>query len=55
LVFTKHNIINAWSYSTGAGVTIGVIDSGVSPEQTLLEAALMGLSQEEPSAKMECM
>ncbi|WP_336689805.1 MULTISPECIES: S8 family peptidase [unclassified Chryseobacterium] len=34
--FTKHNIINAWSYSTGAGVTIGVIDSGVSPEQSLL-------------------
>lgn len=34
--FTKHNIINAWSYSTGAGITIGVIDSGVSPEQTLL-------------------
>ncbi|WP_415325501.1 S8 family peptidase [Chryseobacterium sp. MMS23-Vi53] len=34
--FTKHNIINAWSYSSGAGVTIGVIDSGVSPEQTLL-------------------
>jgi serine protease len=34
--FTKHNIINAWSYSTGSGVTIGVIDSGVSPEQSLL-------------------
>ncbi|KQT25677.1 serine protease [Chryseobacterium sp. Leaf405] len=34
--FAKHNIINAWSYSTGAGVTIGVIDSGVSPEQSLL-------------------
>lgn len=34
--FTKHNIINAWSYSTGAGVTIGLIDSGVSPEQALL-------------------
>lgn len=34
--FTKHNIINAWSYSTGAGITIGVIDSGVSPEQGLL-------------------
>jgi subtilisin family serine protease len=34
--FTKHNIINAWSYSTGAGITIGVIDSGVSPEQSLL-------------------
>ncbi|WP_312174236.1 S8/S53 family peptidase [Chryseobacterium sp.] len=34
--FSKHNIINAWSYSTGAGVTIGVIDSGVSSEQSLL-------------------
>ncbi|WEK69381.1 MAG: S8/S53 family peptidase [Candidatus Chryseobacterium colombiense] len=34
--FAKHNITNAWSYSTGAGITIGVIDSGVSPEQTLL-------------------
>ncbi|MFC5874342.1 S8 family peptidase [Chryseobacterium arachidis] len=34
--FAKHDIINAWNYSTGAGVTIGVIDSGVSPEQTLL-------------------
>jgi len=34
--FAKHNIINAWSYSTGAGITIGVIDSGVSPEQSLL-------------------
>jgi hypothetical protein len=54
--FTKHNIINAWSYSTGAGVTIGVIDSGVSPEQSLLEAALItDFLQEEPSAKMECM
>ncbi|WP_294288947.1 S8/S53 family peptidase [uncultured Chryseobacterium sp.] len=34
--FAKHNIVNAWSYSTGKGVTIGVIDSGVSSEQTLL-------------------
>lgn len=34
--FTKHNIPNAWSYSTGEGVTIGLIDTGVSPEQTLL-------------------
>lgn len=34
--FYKHNITSAWSYSTGAGVTIGLIDSGVSPEQTLL-------------------
>jgi hypothetical protein len=28
--FTKHNIPDAWSYSTGAGVTIGLIDTGVS-------------------------
>lgn len=34
--FAKHNIPNAWNYSTGAGVTIGLIDTGVSPEQTLL-------------------
>lgn len=34
--FTQHNIPNAWNYSTGAGVTIGLIDTGVSPEQTFL-------------------
>ncbi|WP_267404362.1 MULTISPECIES: S8/S53 family peptidase [unclassified Chryseobacterium] len=34
--FAKHNITSAWNYSTGAGVTIGVIDSGVSSEQSLL-------------------
>ncbi|WP_345990706.1 S8 family serine peptidase [Chryseobacterium sp. Chry.R1] len=34
--FTKHSIPNAWNYSTGAGITIGLIDTGVSPEQTLL-------------------
>lgn len=34
--FYKHNITNAWSYSTGAGITIGVIDSGVSSDQSLL-------------------
>ncbi|SDJ83397.1 S8 family peptidase [Chryseobacterium jejuense] len=34
--FTKHNIPDAWSYSTGAGVTIGLIDTGVSPDQSLL-------------------
>lgn len=34
--FTQHNIPGAWGYSTGAGVTIGLIDTGVSPEQTLL-------------------
>ncbi|MCO6162847.1 S8/S53 family peptidase [Flavobacterium sp. NRK F7] len=34
--FYKHNIPNAWSKSTGSGITIGVIDSGVSPNQSLL-------------------
>lgn len=34
--FAKHNITSAWSYSTGAGVTIGLIDSGVSSNQSLL-------------------
>lgn len=34
--FAKHNIPEAWNYSTGAGVTIGLVDTGVSPEQTLL-------------------
>lgn len=34
--FTKHSIPDAWNYSTGAGVTIGLIDTGVSPEQSLL-------------------
>jgi serine protease len=34
--FYQHNIPAAWSYSSGAGVTIGIIDSGVSPNQTLL-------------------
>ncbi|MCL8536767.1 S8/S53 family peptidase [Chryseobacterium gallinarum] len=34
--FTRHNIPDAWNYSTGTGVTIGLIDTGVSPEQTLL-------------------
>ncbi|MCS4305244.1 S8 family serine peptidase [Chryseobacterium sp. BIGb0232] len=34
--FAKHNIPDAWNYSTGAGVTIGLIDTGVSPDQSLL-------------------
>jgi len=34
--FTQHNIPSAWNVSTGAGVTIGVIDTGISPNQTLL-------------------
>lgn len=36
--FTQHNIPNAWNISTGAGVTIGIVDTGVSPSQSLLGA-----------------
>lgn len=36
--FTQHNIPNAWALSTGRGVTIGIIDTGVSPNQSLLGA-----------------
>jgi serine protease len=32
----KHNIPSAWTYSTGAGITIGIVDTGVSQYQTLL-------------------
>ena len=34
--FTKHNIPGAWNYSTGAGITIGLVDTGVSAQQSLL-------------------
>lgn len=34
--FYQHNIPNAWTYSTGRGITIGIVDTGVSPNQTLL-------------------
>ncbi len=34
--FDKHNIPAAWSYSTGAGIGVGLIDTGVSDYQTLL-------------------
>lgn len=34
--FYKHNIPQAWSYSTGKGITVGLIDTGVSPDQPLL-------------------
>lgn len=34
--FFQHNIPSAWAYSTGQGITIGVVDTGVSPNQTLL-------------------
>ena len=34
--FTQHNIPNAWTISSGSGVTIGIVDTGVSPNQSLL-------------------
>lgn len=34
--YTKHNIPQAWNYSTGSGITVGLIDTGVSDEQSLL-------------------
>uniref|UniRef100_UPI0030EF20EF S8 family serine peptidase n=1 Tax=uncultured Flavobacterium sp. TaxID=165435 RepID=UPI0030EF20EF len=34
--FYKHNIPSAWSFSSGAGITVGVIDTGVSPNQVLM-------------------
>ncbi|WP_293893239.1 S8/S53 family peptidase [Flavobacterium sp.] len=36
--FYQHNIPNAWTVSTGRGITIGIIDTGVSPNQSLLGA-----------------
>ena len=37
--FYQHNIPNAWTLSTGSGVTIGIVDTGLSPNQTLLGAS----------------
>jgi subtilisin family serine protease len=37
-MFTQHKIPNAWNVSTGRGITIGIIDTGVSPNQSLLGA-----------------
>lgn len=34
--FDQHNIEQAWSQSTGAGITVGLIDTGVSQSQPLL-------------------
>ena len=36
--FYAHNIPQAWSFSTGRGITIGIIDTGVSAEQRLLNS-----------------
>ncbi len=34
--FPLHGIDGAWAYSTGKGVTIGIVDTGLSPDQPLL-------------------
>lgn len=34
--FDKHNIPAAWEYSTGSGVGVGLIDTGISDDQSLL-------------------
>ena len=36
--FYEHNIPQAWNLSTGSGVTIGLIDTGVSQSQSLLNS-----------------
>lgn len=36
--YDKHNIPQAWSISTGQGITVGLIDTGVSPYQSLLNS-----------------
>ncbi|WP_417871046.1 S8 family peptidase [Winogradskyella sp.] len=37
--FNEHNIPQAWNHSTGSGVTIGLIDTGISASQYLLNAS----------------
>lgn len=37
--FAEHNIQQAWNYSTGSGVTVGLIDTGVSQSQSLLNSS----------------
>ncbi len=37
--FSEHNIQQAWNLSTGSGITIGLIDTGVSASQPLLNAS----------------
>ena len=34
--FDIHKITDAWNYSTGAGITVGLIDTGISSSQNLL-------------------
>lgn len=43
--FYKHGIPNAWGYSSGSGITIGVVDSGLSSQQSLMGSSFnTGLS-----------
>jgi hypothetical protein len=37
--FGVHNIDDAWNYSTGSGVTIGVIDTGLSKDQRWMNSS----------------
>ncbi|WP_299890120.1 S8/S53 family peptidase [uncultured Lacinutrix sp.] len=37
--FSEHNIPQAWNYSTGSGITIGLIDTGISQSQSLLNSS----------------
>ena len=37
--FNEHNIQQAWNLTTGSGVTIGLIDTGVSQSQVLLNSS----------------
>lgn len=34
--YDQHNITQAWAHSTGANVTVAVVDTGLSPNQSLL-------------------
>ncbi|WP_299767773.1 S8 family serine peptidase [uncultured Dokdonia sp.] len=38
----NHNVTQAWNESTGAGVTLAVIDTGISPNQPLLSPGSSG-------------
>ena len=37
--FDSHNIPQAWEHSTGAGITIAIVDTGLSPEQSLMNSS----------------
>jgi len=37
--FPLHRIDDAWALSTGSGITIGIVDTGISPDQNLLNGS----------------